>query len=499
MRWRMVGAVLAVSLLFGDVATAADRRVALSFALFSDIYEIGERDGRGGFARVASAIKAERRRNPNTIVAHAGDTFSPSLRSGLDKGRAIVALMNVTGIDLFVPGNHEFDFGETVFRERLSELTVPVLAANLSDADGKPLPGIADTRMLEVDGVKVGVIGLTDDSSAMRSSPGSLRFAPSMPMGENKARELRAAGADIVVLVVHAPWQDDLRLVNSGLYDVVLSGHDHDLMLLYDGRSVLAEAKEEGETLVVVDLDITVSDGDPRKIAWHPRFRIVDTADVSPDPEIAAQVATYEDELDADLAAELGKTATPLDSRKSTVRGGEAALGNLITDAMREAVGADVAIMNGGGIRGDKQYEAGQVLTKRDVLTELPFGNKLVVLEVLGSDLRTALENGVWFADKAEGRFAQLSGARIVARRNAVPGKRLTEIEVGGLPLDPGKRYKLAVNDFLATGKDGYDVLLKATVLLEANEGPLVATVVMDAIKTAGAVTPRIEGRIRFE
>jgi 2',3'-cyclic-nucleotide 2'-phosphodiesterase (5'-nucleotidase family) len=166
---------------------------------------------------------------------------------------------------------------------------------------------------------------------------------------------------------------------------------------------------------------------------------------------------------------------------------------------MRQFAGADVAIMNGGGIRGDRKYEAGQILTKRDVLTELPFGNKLMVLELTGADLKAALENGVWYGEKAEGRFAQVSGLRLVAKRDAVPGNRLTAIEIGGAPLDPARLYKVAVNDFLASGKDGYDMLPSGKVLLDANEGPLVATVVMDTIKAAGTVSPMVEGRIRFE
>jgi 2',3'-cyclic-nucleotide 2'-phosphodiesterase (5'-nucleotidase family) len=139
------------------------------------------------------------------------------------------------------------------------------------------------------------------------------------------------------------------------------------------------------------------------------------------------------------------------------------------------------------------------VLTKRDVLTELPFGNKLTILELTGADLKSALENGVWFGEKAEGRFAQISGALIVARRDAVPGNRLSSIEVAGAPLDPSRLYRVAVNDFLANGKDGYEAFLKGKMLLDANEGPLLATVVIDAIKATGTVSPKVEGRIRFE
>src|SRR5690606_19216823 len=111
-------------------------------------------------------------------------------------------------------------------------------------------------------------------------------------------------------------------------------------------------------------------------VDWWPSFRIVDTATVEPDAEIATLIATYNERLDAELRVGIGVTDTPLDSRRATVRGGEAAIGNLIADAMREAVGADIAILNGGAIRADRDYPAGTELTRADIFSELPFGNK---------------------------------------------------------------------------------------------------------------------------
>ena len=102
----------------------------------------------------------------------------------------------------------------------------------------------------------------------------------------------------------------------------------------------------------------------------------------------------YIDKLDAELKVEIGTTETPLDSRRATVRGQETAIGNLIADAMREAVDADIAITNGGGIRADKEYPAGTMLTRGDILAELPFGNVTVKLELTGEQILAALENG---------------------------------------------------------------------------------------------------------
>jgi len=497
--WAAAGMFLAGLLLATATAAAETRSVKLTLALFSDIYELDAKGARGGFARIAGALAAERAARKNVLVLHAGDTFSPSLLSSVDKGRGIVEITNMIAPDIFVPGNHEFDFGEQVFRDRIAEATFPLIAANLREADGKLVPKFSDTKIIEVEGVKVGVIGITDPDSAIRSSPGTFKFAPAVATAKSTAAELRKSGADLVVVVAHTTVQDDIRLVSSGDFDIVLSGHDHDLILNYDGRSVLAEAKSDGEMLVAIDLDIEVKTEPARQVTWHPRFRIVDTADVTPDAAVATRIAEIKGGLAKDLDVEIGSTVTALDSRKAAVRGSETAIGNFIADAMRVAVHAEVAVMNGGGIRADRTYEAGMRLTRRDIYAELPFGNKLVLVEMTGANLKAALENAVFYAGRPEGRFAQVSGLRMKVRKDAVPGSKITSIEVGGQPLDPGRTYKVATNDFLGNGKDGFTAFLNGKVLLSGNEGPLLVTVVIDAVRAKGTIAPVVEGRIVIE
>ncbi|WP_457796976.1 bifunctional metallophosphatase/5'-nucleotidase [Methylocystis sp. S23] len=485
--------------LFVLPAHAAERTVNATLLVFSDIYEMAEKNGRGGFARVAGAVNAERKASKNVLVALAGDTISPSLMSSFDKGAHIVDLVNRIGVDVFTPGNHEFDFGEEVFRKRMSEVRAARLAANLRDAAGKPLAGFDDSRMFEIDGVKIGVFGLTEDESARRSNTGGLQFSPAIETAKRQAERLRGAGADLVVAVTHSEWRDDLRLARSGLIDIVLSGHDHNLFIAYDGRAAIAETQADGAQIVAVDLAVTVTEGEPRKVSWTPKFRVIDTADVKPDAAVAARVVDYQAGMDKELDQIIGVTRTALDSRTASVRGQETAIGDFIADAMRAWAGADIAIMNGGGIRGDVIVPPGTQLTRKMVAASLPFGNKLVALEIDGADLRAALERGVWMLGKGAGRFPQLSGARIVLRRDAVPGSRIVSVEIGGKPLDDAKRYKVATNDYLARGKDGYEAFLRGTPLITDDEAPLLATVVMDAIQKAGAIAPVIDGRITID
>ncbi|MEF3365490.1 bifunctional UDP-sugar hydrolase/5'-nucleotidase [Methylocystis sp. 9N] len=494
---RRAGLAFIILLAAALPARAAERVVNLTLVVFSDIYEMAEKDGRGGFARIAGALKAERARAKNVLVAHAGDTISPSLMSGLDKGAHIIDLLNRSGLDVFTPGNHEFDFGEAVFRQRMSETQFALLAANLRDAAGNPLPGFADSKIFDIDGVKIGVFGLTDDEAARRSSPGSLQLLPAIETAKRQAQALRDAGADLIVVVTHSEWQDDVRLARLEPIDIVLSGHDHNLLVAYDGRAAIGETQADGANLVAIDL--TIRKGDDGEARWTPKFRIIDTADATPDAAIAERVKQYQESIDKTLDIPIGLTKTPLDSRKAAVRGEETAIGDFFADAMRAATGADLALLNGGGIRGDRLYEAGATLTRKDIARELPFGNKLVLMEISGADLREALENSVWMIDRGAGRFGQISGARIVVRRNAIPGQRIVSAEIGGKPLDPAKIYKLATIDFLARGKDGYVALARGKPLISEIQGPLLANVIIAAIEKAGAVAPVVEGRIAIE
>lgn len=475
------------------------RQRNITLMVFSDIYELDGVEGRGGFARIAATVAAERARSSCTIIAHAGDTLSPSLMSGLDKGAHIMELTNRVAPDVFVPGNHEFDFGEEVFRQRMSEARFPLLAANLREASGTRVPGFSDNKIIACDGVRIGLFGLTDDEAARKSSPGTLVLMPSIPAAREQAAALRAAGADVVVAVTHSTWQDDMRLAALGVIDVILSGHDHNLWVGYDGRTVIAETQADGMNIVAVDLSVTLSEGPARKAAWRPSFRIIDTSQVTPDAGVAAAVDGYKVRLSQELDVIIGATATPLDTRKASVRGEETAIGNFIADAFRAATGADVAIVNGGSIRGDREYAAGAKLSRRDIRKELPFADKVLMVEMTGQDLREALENGVWFAGKGDGRFAQISGARVTGRKDAVPGSKLDTITIGDAPLDPAKTYKVAATTFIISGKEGYGVFTRARPLLTDDEGEPAVTIVMRAIEKAGTIAPQIDGRIRLD
>lgn len=478
---------------------AGAETVKLTLLGVGDVYNFEEEDGRGGFARLNAVAKAERAANPNTLYLFNGDMLSPSLASGFDKGQNTIDFTNLVPFDLAVPGNHEFDFGPENFFEKMKASKYPWAAINITNGDGSPIEGLGGVMVKEVGGLKVALIPVAQDTSPEVSSTGSLKFGPTVEMGVEAAKKAREEGADIVVGVVQTNMENDRALMRSGAFDVILSGDDHTYATAYDGRTAYVETSVDGQFLTPVDLmvEVKVAEDGKRSISWVPAFRFIDTATVTPDPESVAMADALRATMDKTLAVEIGTLAAPLDSRRNVVRSEEATMGNLIADAMRDATGADIAIMNGGGIRGDTTYDAGRKLTRRDILTELPFGNVTVVTELPGSQVLLALENGVSQVEKGAGRFPQVSGLTFAFDPSAEPGNRVSEVMVGGAALEPDKLYKVAVNDYILGGGDGYAALGGGRVLTDGPTGQLVANDVMAYVEKLGTVNVGVDGRIR--
>lgn len=462
-----------------------------------DVYNFEGGKTRGGLARLNAVARAERAANPNTLYLFNGDLLSPSLLSGLDKGNNMVDLTNIVPFDLAVPGNHEFDFGPEVFAGALKKSNYPWAAINITQADGKPLDGLGGVMVKEVGGVKLAIVPVAQDTSPVVATTGDLKFGPTADSAIAAAKQARKDGAEIVVGVVQAPHSDDQKMLASKAFDVILSGDDHDLVVQYNGITAYVDTSTEANYLVPIDLTVDVQEKDgKRTVKWEPNFRFIDTASVTPDAETLKMVEGFKAELDKELNVVIGKTEGPLDSRRNVVRTQEAAIGNLIADAMMQAVGGEIAITNGGGIRADKEYAAGSDITRKDILSELPFGNITVLTEVSGQQVWDALENGFSKIEDGAGRFPQVAGMKVVADKAKPAGSRVVSVEINGKPLDPKATYKLATNDYMLGGGDGYTSLAGGKVTVDARGGKLIANDVMVLVKTLGTVTAKVEGRI---
>jgi 5'-nucleotidase/UDP-sugar diphosphatase len=484
------------------ISPAGAESTKVTFLLVNDIYQMSAQmmpDGktRGGFARLVAVAKAERAKGGHVIVAHGGDTLSPSLMSSLDQGAHIVALSNMVGLDIFAPGNHEFDFGKAVFLARMGEAKFPIYAANLRGPDGQPLPGMKDRAIVTFDGVRIGLTGAAFEDSPLASSPGDLKFSPTVATEKAQAEALRREGADFVVAMMHADRQQGYALFATRSVDLILTGHNHDLFVDFDERTAMVESGYDAHYLTAIDLDIEVTaQNGRRETKWWPQFRIIDTATVTPDPEVEAVVAGYERQLNREMDVPLATTEVELDSRTAIVRTRETAIGDLVADAMRAATKADAAVTNGGGIRAGKVYGPGSTISRRDIMAELPFGNRVIPIEASGGDLKRALENGLAQLPNPAGRFPQVSGLAIVADTSRPAGQRIVSLTVAGAPVDEARLYRVAINDFMARGGDNYVQFRDAKHLLPASDAPPLANVVMDYVKNLGTIRTGVEGRV---
>lgn len=463
-----------------------------------DVYNFEEEGGRGGFARLNAVAKAERAANPNTLYLFNGDMLSPSLISGFDKGQNTIDFTNLVPFDLAVPGNHEFDFGPENFFEKMKASKYPWAAVNLVKDDGSPIEGLGGVLVKEVAGLKIALVPVAQDTSPEVSSTGSLKFLPTVDTGVEAAKKAREDGADLVVGVVQTDMVNDRAMMASHAFDVILSGDDHTYATAYDGVTAYVETSVDGQFLNPIDLEVTVGEKDGKKtVSWTPTFRFIDTATVTPDPEATALADSLRAKMDETLGVEIATLDAPLDSRRNVVRSEEATMGNLIADALRVQTGADIGLMNSGGIRGDRTYDAGIKLTRRDILTELPFGNTTVVTELPGSQVLLALENGVSQIEKGAGRFPQVSGMTMTVDVSAPAGSRVSEVMVGGAPLEMDKVYKVATNDYILGGGDGFAALGGGRIVTEGATGSLVANDVMAYVEKLGSVKVELDGRIK--
>ncbi|KAB2839062.1 MAG: bifunctional metallophosphatase/5'-nucleotidase [Burkholderiales bacterium] len=478
-------------------ASAQDLKVTLLHV--NDVYQVGavDKGKRGGLARLATLKAKLREDSPHTLLILGGDTLSPSVASNTFKGAQMIAGWNAAGLDLAVLGNHEFDFGPQVLRERLAESQFTWITANVFERkNGKRFAGLRGSVLRELGGVKVGFIGVITPDTAQTSKPGpGLRFTDPYIAVRQEAARLRARGAQAVVALTHLDIEADRRLAALGVVDLILGGHDHSVMQSLAGRTPVFKAGSDARFALRVDL---VFDARRRRFK-HLDWELLPVDAAIPDhPATAGVVAKYEAELAARLDFPVGDTAVELDARQVNNRSRETNLGSWLAEIYRASTQAEVAIVNGGSIRSNTTYGPGK-LTKRDILTILPFENPIVKLEVPGRVLRQVLEHGVaeMHASQESGRFPQVAGLRFAYDARRPTGQRVVEIAVNGAALEDERRYALAVNLYLATGGDGYPLYRDLRYLLSPENALSETAEVIEALAKSGQIAPQIDGRIK--
>ncbi len=466
----------------------------------NDVYQFTPVDGgtRGGLARILTLKKEALKENPNLIFTLGGDTLSPSVETRTYKGAQMIDAWNAIGIDYAVFGNHEFDVKTEVLLQRMKESKFQWLGANVFDTKTNRI--FADTPpfvIREFGGVKIGIIGLllpeTKETSSMEDF---LQVQSFCDTAKKYVPQMREKGANVVVGLTHLFMFQDKQLAKCADFDLILGGHEHTLLQSSANGTPIFKMTADARELGKFNLNINRRTGKLESLDWE---TIPVTDKIADAPEFAAVFDKYKDLLQK-LSEPVGRTGEILDALSLSNRTKETNIGNYIADAYRNAAKADVALVNGGSIRADLTYNVG-TLTKRDVLSILPFNNPIVKVEISGKTLREVLEHGVARSaeDNEPGRFPQISGMTFKFDATKSTGSRTSEILVGGKPLDEKKIYSLATSDFLVSrGGDGYTMFKGAKVLIKADEAQKDSDVLEQAIRNAPnkTIAPKTENRI---
>lgn len=453
-----------------------------------------ENNAEMGYAKLATLMKELQTDNPNTILIDAGDMIQGTIYSNLSEGQSIVDLVNPLGYSLMVAGNHEFDYGYEQLQNIAKQLQFPILSANVIDSSGKLL--LEPYLIKEIGGKKFAFLGLITEDTPIVTHPDNVKglvFKDPVQTAKEWVPKLQKQ-ADEVIIVSHSGLTKDREIAQqvSGI-DLIIGGHSHTKLAepeLVNGIYIVQDW-EYGKSLGRVDLFYYQD-----QLVHFSGGLITYNKETAADAATAARVEQLKQQTDSKLNEKIATAAVLLEGERTKIRAEETNLGNMIADAMltrtksMPGYEADAALTNGGGIRASIQ--PGDI-TKRNLYDVLPFPNTLAVIEVSGKELRAALENGVSKIEEGAGRFPHVSQITFTFDIKQPAGSRVSHIKVGGKELNDTQTYRIATNDFLIAGGDGYETFKKEHAL---NTGVTLFEVVEQYLIATKEITVKKDGRI---
>ncbi|HKO58048.1 MAG TPA: bifunctional UDP-sugar hydrolase/5'-nucleotidase [Thermoanaerobaculia bacterium] len=504
----------------------------------------------GGLAIFKSYVDALRAEDPGRVVlVDSGDLFQGTLESNVFEGEPVVRGYNALGYAAAAIGNHEFDFGPVgpapvaqkpgddplgALKQRVSEAKFAFLSANTTEkATGQTPSWVRRSVMVDAGGVKVGIIGLstpTTPAVTMAANVVSLNFGDPVAAAVREAADLRKRGADAVIVIAHmggrcsdmndpndvASCETDheamkfLQAMPAGTIDAYFAGHTHQQMRqIINGVPAMQALAYSNE---FSSLDLWIDPAAHKVVKSEPRPhtsiceqvysgtercdaraaakdatlvpRLFHGRTIEADPQIAALFQPYMEKVATIRNEPLHVTAAAPIKRN---RYREAPLGNLITDALRMATGADIAVFNSGGIRTDLRQGD---LVYSDIFEVSPFDNYPAVVTMTGAQLREMVR----IMSSGDTGILQVSGLRYTVDGSRPKGDRVTEISV-----DPNATYRVAMPDFLAAGGEGLSSLLAGVspenVKVDQSK-PIRDIIIPTLQKMPQPLDPKVEGRI---
>lgn len=495
---KFFGVLIALMIFNSAICAAAELIIFHTNDMHSRIQDTDDRGASEGLAEMAAAVKATKAKNPATLWLDAGDTFHGMPIITISKGESLVPLLNAAGVDAMTAGNHDFNYGSAQLEKLAKQLKFPLLDANVvRKKNGKLV--FKPYKIFKLNGIKVGVFGLSTPETAYKTNPSNVKdveFQNPVDVSKEMIKKLRPK-CDVLIAVMHMGVDASSEFTSERIaretdgLDLIVDGHSHtvlpegirvkDTLIVQAGyyEHFLGKATIEVENHKIVSKKAQLLDADEIK-AINP----------TPDKQILDTLKVVNEKAEKLLNEVVAHSDKALSSERLLVRRNESELGNLAADAFRWKAKSDIAICNGGGLRAD--LPAGDV-KNRDIMSIFPFGNTLRVAEIKGSTVREMLEHSVEYYPASFGGFLDVSGLTF-SYDPSKPGKhRVSNILVGGQPLDENKTYTIALADFQTAGGDDYTMLKGLKIVGEYGTFEEILTDYLNKVGMKGIEVGRIK------
>ena len=453
----------------------------------------------GGMSMLKSAI--DEHRDESTLLLDAGDWAQGTYPGGMDKGTTVVGLMGKMGYDAAAIGNHEFDWGREQLTQLAQQATFDVLGANvLASETGEVMPGVAPHTIKVVNGVKVGIIGVTTQDTpelGAKSNTEGVTFADTVDSIRRSLPDLDEKGAEVLVLLSHCATGEDQKIAAAvPELDVIIGGHDHEKLdePIIVGKTIITKAGPHAKTLGQLDLVVPKQDDVssessskskiPRLESQRGTFRTpgdkpirdrlkrghlpfkhtlhkVDSEHVKPNPEFDKELEPIAKRVDEVMGVKVGSSTVGI------TRDGlepETTAGNIVTDAMIDATGADIAFLNTGAMKA--QIDKGEIKFG-NVFNLLPYDNQIVTVDMTGASILKVLEESAANAEtipvKGSTNIIQYAGLQATFDPSQPVGHRVSNVTVGGQPLDMDRTYSVASIDYIVSDSNEFPAMHEST------------------------------------
>ena len=463
MALRSVPLLLLLLLLPSGSVASQDRLVVLHL---NDMHgqllpRTGSSDSVGGLAGVEQIVSAARAEvgADHLLLLDAGDWFQGTPEGADDGGLNIIRSMELLGFDASTLGNHDFDHGIDNLLRLIRSTTIPILASNVTDSGGRLAAVVHEDLIIERGGFRVGLIGILTPDAPNIIAPAvgkQLTVAPLAPVVARARDRLRKAGAELIIVLSHSGVHLERALASevSGI-DLIVGGHSHTLVdpPWIDPEHQTVVAQVGAKTRHVGRIEFTRSD---QGVVVNSSVVAVPAVKTSANPLLRDLISSVEKRVGKKMDRKVGESPEALRRSGHKQAGAVSSpLGRWICDAMADATGVTASFHNHGGIRDN--LPAGEILY-RDLFQISPFGNRVTVVTLTGEQLKRVVRKSL----SSGGRGIDFHGVQVEVGSNAQGTVEVGQILLGGSPVSDQQQIRIATNDYLATGGDGWDLLAAA-------------------------------------